>query len=132
MKTAQLRNTSIRSSFRSDLHSWRGSNRLSTTPLKSTLGCGSPPGSRQAPAFTLKNILDEDDVFGDLVDLPSVFPLFVRNSRVRHSARDHAGPVVPSYCHICSSWHSDLDGMRESIARKLLVCSRRSTSVPKT
>lgn len=69
-------------------------------------------GESTTPSFNLKHILDEDDVFVDLVDLSTVFPLLVEilGSDIQlvitqaRLFRPGATFVPP--------WHSDLDGVR--------------------
>jgi hypothetical protein len=68
-------------------------------------------GEAAMPSFNIPRILDEDDVFVDLVDLPAVFPLLVEilgydiQLIIAHARLFRpASTFVPP-------WHSDLDGV---------------------
>lgn len=69
-------------------------------------------GESATPTFTLKNILDEDDVFVDLVDLSTVFPLLVQILGPDIQLMITQARLFRPSATFVPPWHSDLDGVR--------------------
>jgi hypothetical protein len=69
-------------------------------------------GEAATPSFDLPHILDEDDVFVDLVDLPTVFPLLVEILGYDIQLIIAQARVFRPALTFVPPWHSDLDGVR--------------------
>lgn len=69
-------------------------------------------GEFGTPTFTLKNILDEDDVFVDLVELSTVFPLLVEILGPDIQLMITQARLFRPSATFVPPWHSDLDGVR--------------------
>jgi len=69
-------------------------------------------GKSATPTFTIKSILDEDDVFVDLVDLSNVFPLLVEIIGPDIQLMITQARLFRPSATFVPPWHSDLDGVR--------------------
>jgi phytanoyl-CoA hydroxylase len=68
-------------------------------------------GDKAQPAFTINRILDENDVFVDLVDLPTIFPLLVEILGVDIQLMITQARLFRPGTTFVPPWHSDLDGV---------------------
>jgi phytanoyl-CoA hydroxylase len=69
-------------------------------------------GENAHPVFTIDRILDEDDVFVDLIDLPAVFPLLVEILGQDIQLMITQARLFRPGATFVPPWHSDLDGVR--------------------
>jgi phytanoyl-CoA hydroxylase len=69
-------------------------------------------GERAQPVFTIDRILDVDDVFVDLVDLPALFPLLVEILGSDIQLMITQARLFRPAATFVPPWHSDLDGVR--------------------
>lgn len=63
---------------------------------------------RKAPTFEIPNILDEDDVFVDLVDATSVFPILLEILGDDIQLQQTQARIFPPGPTFTAPWHSDL------------------------
>jgi phytanoyl-CoA hydroxylase len=68
-------------------------------------------GDAATPSFNLPHILDQDDVFVDLVDLPTVFPLLVEILGYDIQLMIAQGRLFRPTQTFVPPWHSDLDAV---------------------
>lgn len=69
-------------------------------------------GEAATPSFDIPRILDEDDIFVDLVDLPTVFPLLVEILGYDIQLIIAQARIFRPALTFVPPWHSDLDGVR--------------------
>ena len=69
-------------------------------------------GESAKPTFNIPQILNEDDVFVDLVDLPTVFPLLVEILGYDIQLMITQARLFRRSATFVPPWHSDLDGFR--------------------
>jgi phytanoyl-CoA hydroxylase len=67
------------------------------------------PGDAAPPTFNIPDILDEDDVFVELADLPTTFPLLVELLGTDIQLLVVAARLFRPYRTFVPPWHSDLD-----------------------
>jgi phytanoyl-CoA hydroxylase len=68
-------------------------------------------GEAAVPSFNIPQILDEDDVFVDLVDLPTVFPLLVEILGYDIQLMIAQARLFRPSVTFVPPWHSDLDAL---------------------
>ena len=69
-------------------------------------------GESAKPSFNIPQILNEDDVFVDLADVPTVFPLLVEILGHDIQLMITQGRLFRPSATFVPPWHSDLDGFR--------------------